>query len=81
MYITVEISLYPLHDGYGNSINEFLKSLQQYEDVQIQTTAMSTILAGSYETIMNLITREIKPVFKKNDAVFTIKIANACGVP
>ncbi len=80
MYITVEISLYPLCENYGKYIHEFLQRLNRYEDIEIQTTAMSTMLAGSYEKVMELLIQEIKPVFEKYSAVFTLKIANACGV-
>ena len=80
MFITAEISLYPLCDNYGKYINEFLHCLRRHEDIEVQTTIMSTTLSGSYENIMDVLYKEIKPVFEKHNAVFTIKIANACGV-
>jgi uncharacterized protein YqgV (UPF0045/DUF77 family) len=80
MFITAEISLYPLCKGYGKYIIEFLHRLKQYENIEIQTTIMSTTLSGTYEDIMDVLTKEIKPAFEKHDAVFTIKIANACGI-
>lgn len=80
MFITAEISLYPLCKGYGKYINEFLHRLKRYENIEIQTTIMSTTLSGTYENIMDVLTKEIKPVFEKHDAIFTIKIANACGI-
>ncbi len=80
MFITAEISLYPLCKDYGKYINEFLQRLGRYEDVEIKTSIMSTTLSGSYENIMDILTKEIKPVFEKHDAVFTLKIANACGI-
>ncbi len=80
MFITAELSLYPLCEGYGKRINEFLHRLNRYNNIEIQTTIMSTTISGSYEDIMSVLTKEIKPVFEKHDAVFTIKIANACGI-
>jgi uncharacterized protein YqgV (UPF0045/DUF77 family) len=80
MQITVEISLYPLEEGFAGVVNDFLGRLKEHPEVDVQTASMSTMISGDYEKVMDLLDREIKPVFEEHAAVFTLKIANACGV-
>ncbi len=78
MYITVEISYYPLQDGYNQPVGEFLDFLNRQTTVEVVTGAMSTLLAGEYEEVMQLIGSSMKELMQQYPSVFTLKIANAC---
>ena len=80
MQITVEISLYPLEEGFAGTVNDFLGRLKEYPEVAVQTASMSTMISGDYDRVMDILNREIRPVFQKHAAVFTLKVANACGI-
>jgi uncharacterized protein YqgV (UPF0045/DUF77 family) len=78
MQITVEISYYPLSDQYKKPINDLLDRLLKHPDVGITTGIMSSVLAGEYDVVMNVLTREIKPLLEKYPSIFILKIGNAC---
>jgi uncharacterized protein YqgV (UPF0045/DUF77 family) len=78
MQITVEISYYPLSDQYKKPINDLLERLTKSPEVAVNTGIMSSVLAGEYDVVMNMLTREIKPFLEKYPSIFILKIGNAC---
>ncbi len=80
MTISVEISLYPLKEEYGALVNNFLEELQQNKALQIETSAMSTLILGDFEAVMPAISAASKKVFETEKAVFVLKISNGCVV-
>ena len=52
MQVSVDISLYPLHQDYIPQIDAFILLLNQESAVQVVTNALSTQLYGEYETVM-----------------------------
>ena len=80
MIVTVELSLYPLHEGYGAEILHFIEKIQSLSAISVETNAMSTLITGDYDTIMQLLQEEIRPVFQASKAAFIIKISNGCLV-
>lgn len=80
MIITVEMSLYPLQEAYGEKILQFLEKIQSVSGMKIQTNSMSTLITGDYDGVMQMLQKEIKPVFHDQKAVFIIKISNGCLV-
>jgi len=67
MYITVEISLYPLQEDYKTAIKTFIKSLKADTSsaVTIRTTAMSTYVAGPYKEVMASLTKHLQAVYEQ----------------
>ena len=57
MQVSVDISLYPLHQDYIPQIDAFILLLNQEPAVQVVTNALSTQLYGEYETVMGLLAR------------------------
>ncbi len=56
MDLSVELSMYPLQDGYKEKISAFLSELNAHAgDVEIRTSNMSTRLFGSYEAVTSLL--------------------------
>ena len=77
MQVSVDISLYPLHQDYIPRIDAFILLLNQEPNVQVVTNALSTQLYGEYETVMRLLARAMGDHMTiHDDSVFTIKVLN-----
>lgn len=56
MKLSVEISMYPLQDGYKEKIKDFLQDLNdQAGQVEIRFSNMSTRLFGEFEEVSSLL--------------------------
>jgi len=78
MKIAVEVSLYPLADGYLDIIRETVARLAEDSNVTANTNAMSTQLCGEFEDVMALLQSEILQTFQNtNKAVFVCKFLNS----
>ena len=75
MQATIDISLYPLQDGYKQTILTFVKTLRKHADLCVETDGMSTQIIGEYDVLLSLLQREMKQVLFDNKAVFIIKLA------
>ena len=80
MYITVEISYYPLIEQYSGAVQQLLDLLSVSSQISVETGAMSTLISGEYETVMEILQNSLKPLMEKYPSVFVLKIANACKV-
>jgi len=65
MNISVDISLYPLKEGYKEAIHAFIEALEAQKDVVVEPNRMSTQVHGEYSFIMKLLEKEIYSVFKE----------------
>lgn len=80
MDIGVEISLYPLREGYIPPIRDFIDRLNADGRFKVHTNDMSTQLFGRYEDIMDALVREIRPTFERDGkAVFVMKVLGPLG--
>lgn len=55
MQLSVEISMYPLQDGYKEKIKHFLEDLNASGEVEIRTSNMSTRIFGDYDKVTDLL--------------------------
>ncbi len=77
MKASIDISMYPLEKNYGTPILEFLESLKTHSSFLVQTNTMSTQIFGDYDELMEVLTREMKTTFLKEDAVvMVLKVFN-----
>ncbi|HHS99613.1 MAG TPA: hypothetical protein ENK73_02035, partial [Thiomicrospira sp.] len=53
MKVSVEISMYPLREDYGQPIIDFIDRLEKQENVSIQRNSMSTHIYGNYRDVMD----------------------------
>ncbi len=61
MMLSVEISMYPLQDGYKDKIKTFLDDINaQAGEIEIRSSNMSTRLFGEYEQVFSLLNRAMK---------------------
>jgi len=75
MEISVDISLYPLQEGFEGPILAFIAALEKEITVEVVRNELSTQVHGDYKTIMQLLEKEIMSVFHAiPDSVFVIKM-------
>ena len=77
MKVAVDISLYPLNADYIPPIKDIIGRINQYEDIEVWTNAMSSQLFGEFDAVMQVLHKEIGTTFEQiPKAVFTIRILN-----
>lgn len=77
MYITVEISFYPLDQSFGSQILDFIADLAHHEGVETRTNSMSTQITGEYEAVFGIVQNAVRKAFSKGiKAVVVMKMFN-----
>ena len=75
MEISVDISLYPLQEGYEEPILAFIAALEKEQSIDVVRNELSTQVHGDYHTIMQLLEKEILSVFDEiPHSIFVIKL-------
>ena len=76
MKLLVEITMYPLHDGHLQSIDDFLARLNAAEGVEVKTGRMSTLLYGEYDAVMDLLNEAMAAAHAEHGgaAAFVLKV-------
>ncbi|MBX2847396.1 MAG: hypothetical protein KTR16_03695 [Acidiferrobacterales bacterium] len=70
MNLSVEISMYPLQDGYIPKIDDFLDDINQHgEGIDIRTSNMSTRLFGEYQLVSTLLSEAMQRSMQKHGKV------------
>lgn len=73
MKITIEMSLYPLHEDFKETIKAFIAELKAEEQITAVSNNVSTQISGDYDYVMDLIKEKVKPMFEQHKAVFVMK--------
>lgn len=66
MKISVELTLTPLQDNFEEPIINFIKKLRA-SGLTVLENPLSTQVYGDYDTVMQLITSEVKEAFEAID--------------
>jgi uncharacterized protein YqgV (UPF0045/DUF77 family) len=75
MEVSVDISLYPLQEGYEKPILAFIAALEKEQNIDVVRNELSTQVHGDYHTIMQLLEKEILSVFDEiPHSIFVIKL-------
>lgn len=75
MEISVDISLYPLQEGFEKPILAFIAALEEEKSVKVVRNELSTQVHGDYKIIMKLLEKEILSVFDEiPHSVFVLKL-------
>ena len=77
MKTSIEISYYPLKVEFIPPIKDFIKRLNNYENIVVKTSRISTHVFGEYFEVMKILTDEIHKSFELPHSVFVLKIINA----
>ena len=74
MIITIEISNYPLTEGYLPQITDFIDRCIA-TGITTKVNATSTHLQGEYDEVMGVLQQEIKTSYEKyGQMIFVVKI-------
>jgi uncharacterized protein YqgV (UPF0045/DUF77 family) len=77
MIIMAEMSYYPLHDDFLQSIGDFIADLRACEGVEVDTNAMSTQLRGEFDAVTTAINHCMRQNLKAEvPAVLVVKYLN-----
>jgi len=63
MHVAVEISLYPLTDGFIPPIRDFIERLRTHDGLRVVTNSMSTQVAGELAQVMRALEQEMAVTF------------------
>lgn len=77
MYVSVDISLYPLTEDYIPPIKDVIARLNGYDELEVETNPMSTQIRGDYDAVMHALCAEMRKSFEQvPKSVFAIRIIN-----
>ncbi len=75
MHIAVDISLYPLADGFIPPIKDFIERICSHEGLRVVTNAMSTQVSGELSVVMRALEQEMAVTFgARHRSVFAMKV-------
>ena len=75
MHIAVDISLYPLAEGFIPPIKDFIERIGRHEGLRVVTNAMSTQVSGELSVVMPALEQEMAATFAaRHRAVFVMKV-------
>ncbi len=77
MVVSVDISYYPLKDEFVPAIHELIARLKQNSQVEVITNGLSTQVFGEYDTVMQLLVREMKVSCTIPHSIFVLKVVNS----
>jgi uncharacterized protein YqgV (UPF0045/DUF77 family) len=77
MKTSIEISYYPLKVEFIPPIKDFINRLNNYNNIIVKTSGISTHVFGEYFEVMEILTEEIHKSFELPHSVFVLKIINA----
>ena len=75
MKTTIEISNYPLTKDYESQIIDFIERIKAYKQIKISVKATCTLITGEYETVFEIVQKEIKSSFEQyGKMIFVMKV-------
>ena len=75
MIVTIDISMYPNREDFIPPIKDFIKKINNYEDLKVVTYPTSTVVQGEYIYAMNAVQETIAFCYQEYDmAVYVAKI-------
>ena len=78
MKVTLEITMYPLTDGYKEAVKDFLRRLNKIENIEVATNGVSTQVFGEYDDVMAAYTEALKPSLEGDTPIAVVsKIINS----
>ena len=76
MNISIDISMYPLREGFESIIIEFIKRVRK-SPFQVEENGLSTQIHGPYEEVMDFLKENIHEALRNEEnCVFVMKIVN-----
>lgn len=80
MHVAVDISLYPLSDGYIPPIKDFIERVRARPGLSVVTHSMSTQVSGDLARVMPALQEEMAVTFgRPHRSVFVMKVLGGGG--
>jgi len=80
MKVAVDISLYPLDADFIPPIKDVIDRLNEHDELEVWTNAMSTQVIGEFDEVMDALKKEIGTTFEQiPKGVFVMKMFNHPG--
>lgn len=79
MFVSAEISCYPLSDDFSTPIDHFVEQVRN-SGLKYEAGSMSTVISGEYGAVMDFLNGAMASLMRDYPSVFTLKISNACVV-
>lgn len=80
MHVAVELSLYPLADGFVPPILDFIARLQARPGIAVETNSMSTQVSGEFDAVFDALRAEIaRSLAGEQRSVFVMKVLGGGG--
>lgn len=80
MHVAVDISLYPLTEGYLPPIKDFIERLGTHAGLRVLTNTMSTQVSGELDLVLPALQREMAATFAAPcRSVFVMKVLGGGG--
>ena len=77
MRISLDISLYPLHQDYKQPILDFIEALRQYDQLELRYNSLSTQLFGEFDEVWRALGEELPKAFgAQHTSVAVIKVVS-----
>lgn len=82
MRAAVEISMYPLIEGYRTRIRAFIDRLKADPDLVVRSNTLSTQLWGDFDHLMQVLSREMRLSAEAGaQLVFVLKVLPGIAAP
>ena len=72
MKVTLEITMYPLTDGYKEAVKGFLRRLNLHCRIEVITNGVSTQVFGEYDEVMQAYTDSLRPAMEGAIAIAVV---------
>ncbi len=74
MNISIDISMYPLHEDFEQPVKDFIKALRN-SGFYVEENGLSTQIFGPYVEVMSFVNKAIQgALLNEKNCVFTLKI-------
>lgn len=78
MQVTIEISMYPLKEGYEEPILNFIEFLKSRDGFEVRVNETSTHLFGDFDAIFESLRMGMKSAWESYEkSVFVLKVLGA----
>ncbi len=78
MFVSIDISMYPLDENYTASITEFINRLDANSKLKVERNRMSTQVFGDYHAVMAEVSQEMLSALEQlPTTVFVLKLIGA----
>lgn len=76
MYLTVELSLYPLKEHYESDIIRFISALKENKVLEVHTHSMSTFIKGEKDDVFAGISAAMDAIGHTDSFSLVMKVIN-----